>query len=1009
MYNKEFLQDIALEKLELYDAYRADETKIVNELLRELSFDNNFLNKVKTQAYDLVQTVREQDQSKLAVDKFLIEYDLSSEEGIALMCMAEALLRIPDSITKDKLIKDKIVPMDWQRHAGKSTSTFVNAATWGLMFTGKLIHDKQPASYFANIWHKLVTRSGEPVVRTAVLAAMKFLSRQFVMGENIAAALKRAQPKIKQGYTYSFDMLGEEALTAEDANSYYAAYMQAIAAIGASNKNNDYTQGPGISVKLSALHPRYEWQQKSKAVPVLIAKVEHLLDLAKAQNINLTIDAEECARLELSLDIIVHIIAHYDFGAWQGFGLAVQAYQKRAMASLKLLIHKARQHAVRLMIRLVKGAYWDSEIKWAQAQGMRDYPVFTQKVNTDVSYLACAKLLFANTDIVFPQFATHNAYTVAAINELATTKAYEFQCLHGMGEALYAHLHKSGINVPCRIYAPVGTYKHLLAYLVRRLLENGANTSFVNQIVDENTSIDSLIQHPTVLAAKPVNKAHPKIPLPLAIYPNRANSPGLDFNNRLEYQPLLEYIAKATLEDYPLLQPITSEAVARKLETAKSIEHYWSFSDFASRARYLQELAKLLHLRQYSIIFLLVAEAGKTLNDAVAELREAIDFCNYYATINADEFAGQDLIGPTGERNTIRLHGRGAVLCISPWNFPLAIFLGQIVASLVSGSVVLAKPAAQTVRIAKFVVDLLHTVGVPPQAVQLVVASGGVVSDALVQNEAIKAVLFTGSTATAKHINRVLAQRTGPIVPFIAETGGQNCMLVDSSALPEQVIKDVVNSAFHSAGQRCSALRVLYIQEDVLETMLTMLTGAMQELVMGNPFELATDIGPVIDEVSFKKLVEHELFLEKYATRQIYKIANAPGNFFGPCAYQINDISLLKEEVFGPVLHIVSFKAQELEQAINAINATGYGLTLGIHSRINSTIEFICARARVGNIYVNRNMTGAVVGVQPFGGEGLSGTGPKAGGPNYVRRLGLERTVSVDTTAAGGNASLLML
>ena len=1030
---------------ELRSAYRADETEVVNRLFDELRLPASSLDRIAERARSLVVQVRKKRTGASGLDAFLHEYGLSTQEGVVLMCLAEALLRVPDEATIDKLIKDKLSAADWEKHLGHSDSLFVNASTWALMLTGRVVRlDERRSEDVTGMMRRLIHRSGAPVIRNAVHQAMRILGRQFVMGRTIQEAIKRAQWWEKRGYTYSYDMLGEAARTMADAERYFTAYQKAIAAIGKAGRGKSIAQSPGISVKLSALHPRYEIAQNERVMSELAPKLKALCLAAKQADIGLNIDAEEADRLDISLDVIEAVSAEPELSGWDGFGIVVQAYQKRAPYVLDWLADMARRHKRRLMLRLVKGAYWDMEIKRSQEQGLPGYPVFTRKVNTDVSYLACAKRLFANLDVFYPQFATHNAHTVAAIMELAgNSKDFEFQRLHGMGEELYDQIVDPGtLGIPCRIYAPVGSHEDLLAYLVRRLLENGANTSFVNRIVDESQPIDEIIADPIAQARRLERIPHPRIPLPRNLYgPERPNSKGIDLSDLQVLKPLANAMNAAVgrlWEAAPIVggQPghgqikavadpadhsrqvgEVIEAQAEHLEDALTRAYRaapgWDATPAIERASCLERAADLMEQNHADILALCVREAGKTLLDAVAELREAVDFCRYYAARAREDFAAPlALPGPTGERNQMSLHGRGVFLCISPWNFPLAIFTGQVTAALAAGNAVIAKPAEQTPLIAAFAVKLLHQAGVPGDVLHLLPGDGPTVAGPLVADSRIAGVAFTGSTDTAKLINRTLAERKGPIVPLIAETGGQNAMLVDSTALPEQVVKDVLASSFQSAGQRCSALRVLFLQTDVADKILTMLVGAMRELRLGDPALLHTDVGPVIDEDARALLQHHAERMDREA-KCLYRAELGrecqTGTFFAPAAYEIDSLDRLEREVFGPILHIIRYRAEDLDAVIDAIKNTGYGLTLGIHTRIDSTVRYICERLPVGNTYVNRNQIGAIVGVQPFGGHGLSGTGPKAGGPYYLHRFANERTLSIDTTAAGGNASLLSL
>lgn len=1002
-------------------AYRMDETECVQALLPKATLSKDALDNIHDIAKRLVILVREHRLQKGGLDAFLYQYDLSSDEGIALMCLAEALLRIPDKETRDRLIKDKIVGKDFEQHIGKSHSLFVNAGTLGLMLTGRMLSTEELSSYrLTNVLKQLVNRVGEPIIRQAITQGMKILGRQFVMGETIEDAMLRAEAKEKKGYRYSYDMLGEAAKTEDDARIYLGAYQEAIEKLGVRSGNLGPIEGPGISVKLSALHPRYEWANLHRMKTELLPILKDLVLQAKEANIGFTVDAEEADRLTLSLLLFKEIALDKDLKNWEGLGLAVQAYQKRAFYVIDWLKDLAHSSKRKLMIRLVKGAYWDSEIKWSQEKGFKDYPVFTRKSSTDVSYLACAKKILEAGSHFFPQFATHNAYTVAAVYEMAkemdSLSRFEFQCLHGMGDSLYDNIvgHENW-NIPCRIYAPVGGHEHLLAYLVRRLLENGANTSFVNRIIDEETPIEDLIYDPVVKTRFLKEISHPKIPTPRFLYGVRPNSQGIDLSNPLEIDPVMIEI-KSFLPDIfkQKLPDLTLAQLEEKLTTAEKASKEWGRTAPELRAVILENMAELLEKNRSHLLALLIREGGKTVQDAISEVREAIDFCWYYAYRLRLDFKTEVLTGPTGEHNQLTLHGRGVFACISPWNFPLAIFLGQIAGALAAGNAVLAKPASQTPLIAKLAVDLFHQAGVPKEVLHLVVGSGRILGPPLIEDQRIKGVMFTGSTETGRDINLNLAKRLGPIVPLVAETGGQNVMIVDSSALPEQVVTDVLTSAFNSAGQRCSALRVLFVQEEIADKLITMLKGAMDELKIGDPLDLSTDVGPVIDKNARIALEQHAERMDKEA-KLLYEcdISHVPdlprGVFFAPRAYEIQHIEQLTQEVFGPVLHVIRYASEDLDKVLESVNQTGYGLTLGIHSRINESIEYIFDRLRVGNTYVNRNMIGAVVGVQPFGGEGLSGTGPKAGGPHILPRLATERTLSNNISAAGGNITLMSL
>jgi len=1021
-----------------------DETEAVNELLSLAELPADERAAVENHAAALVSRVRAKQDQRSAIAAFMQQYDLSSTEGVLLMCIAEALLRIPDSETADRLIRDKLGEADWKKHLGTSKSLFVNASTWGLMLTGHIVAlpDATRRDYQAAL-RRLLNRAGEPLVRLAVRQAMRIMGQQFIMGRTIKAALARAQRNGNADYRYSFDMLGEAALTAPDAERYLRAYRDAIETLGNHPKAGDVLAAPSVSVKLSALHPRYEVADRARVQAELTPRVLELARLAMAHGIALTIDAEEAARLELSLDVIHGVFADPSLAGWNGFGLAVQAYQKRAPFVIDWLAETGRAAGRRWCVRLVKGAYWDAEIKLAQEQGLAGYPVYTRKPNTDVSYLACARrMLDAGSGVIYPQFATHNAHTIAAIHHIARGRPFEYQRLHGMGKELYDEvIGKDNPGVPCRVYAPVGSHRDLLPYLVRRLLENGANTSFINHVVDEFLPMEKLVGDPCEVVRGFASKPHPRIPLPVNLYQGlRKNSMGVNLSDDNELAALAEAAnrhpgpwhaaplvpgAKPSGDTVAVTNPADrrieigtwrgadTATVDKALANAVAAQPAWDRLPAASRAAILEYAADQLEARRGEFVSLCIREAGKTIPASISEVREAADFLRYYATMARRLFGQPEALpGPTGETNELSLHGRGVFVCISPWNFPLAIFTGQISAALVAGNAVIAKPAEQTTLVAHAMVKLLHEAGVPADVLQFVPGDGATVGPALTGDNRVAGVAFTGSTETARAINRALAARDAPIAALVAETGGQNAMIADSSALPEQLVKDVVNSAFDSAGQRCSASRVLYVQDVVADRVIEMLGGAMDELTVGDPALLSTDVGPVIDDDALKMLQSHAARMDEQARRiREVKLPEtcAHGTFFAPHAYEIPSLAVLEREVFGPVLHVVRWKAGELDKVIDQINATGYGLTLGIHSRIDETVEYIQARVRVGNCYVNRNQIGAVVGVQPFGGENLSGTGPKAGGPHYLLRFATERTFTVNTTAAGGNASLLTL
>lgn len=1034
--------------------YRTDEAEAVQALLSRIELPPDTRRAIQQTATALVQVIREQRKTSGGLDAFLHEYDLSSEEGVLLMCLAEAFLRIPDAETADKLIADKLACADWGKHLGKSSSVFANASTWALMLTGRWLgRDYFGKQYgdkpLSEILSTLAQKLGEPIVRESVRQGMRIMAGQFVMGSTMQDALQRSRSWRKQGYSFSYDMLGEAARTAADAEHYFQAYQSAIEQIGkqAVKGETDVRNRPGISIKLSALHPRYEYRQRARVLSELLPKLLVLIEMAQQANILLTVDAEEAERLELSLELFAAMYHHAAIQGWDGLGLAVQAYQKRAWYVIGWLEQLTQQYQCPLHIRLVKGAYWDAEIKRCQQQGLADYPVFTRKVNTDVSYLVCAKRLLAAGPLIHPQFAGHNAQTVASILHMAgSERAFEFQRLHGMGESLYAQLLGDASPVQrkiyCRIYSPVGNHHDLLPYLIRRLLENGANTSFINRVQDDELPIAAIIEEPLEVVGKLESIRHPAIPLPPDLYqPARENSTGLDLTDAptlLQLRKALQdafskpYQASSLLcveteagEPHAVLNPADHSdvvgsvvyapetSVAAAVELAAKHADAWDSTPVTTRVKVLQNIAELYGQQRVELLALMVREAGKPLEDALADWREAVDFCRYYAYRCQQDF-GEPLVlrGATGESNTLRWHGRGVFACISPWNFPLAIFTGQITAALAAGNAIVAKPAEQSSLTAHFATRLMHQAGVPREVLQLLLGEGAVVGQALVSHPKLGGVVFTGGTETAQRIQRTLAQRSGAIIPFIAETGGVNAMIVDSSALTEQVVDDVVRSAFNSAGQRCSALRILYVQDAIADKTIAMLKGAMQELRIGNPALLQTDIGPVINAEA-KAMLEQHLQQITQVGKLIHQcelpVECENGSFFAPSAVEIDNIAQIGGEKFGPLLHVCRYAAKDLDKVIDDINQSGYGLTLGIHSRINQTIDHLLAKLKVGNIYINRNQIGAIVGVQPFGGEGLSGTGPKAGGPHYLHRFATERVVSVNTTAQGGDVSLLSL
>lgn len=1026
------------DRINIHLDYRASETEILARIKKEIKLTDKEHDLIVAKATKFVEAVREKRLVTMGLDAFFMQYDLSSEEGIALMCLAEAMLRVPDSSNMDSLIKDKLTNLGWKEHTKKSSSWLVTAATWGLVATDKLYSGN-------NTLQKLVARLGEPVVRQCVKQAMGLLGEQFILGDTIEAAIKRANKKDNNVYLYSYDMLGEAAKTAEDAKKYFEGYKHSINAL-ADGGDGELLSRPGISIKLSALYPRYQMSQYVKATQELCEKVTVLVHMAKEQNITVTLDAEEADRLELSLEVFAKVLQDKEIAAWGGFGLAVQAYQKRSLSVIDYLAQLAQKENARILVRLVKGAYWDTEIKFSQVMGLEDYPVFTRKFNTDACYLACATKIASLKDKLYGQYATHNAHTVSAILQIygKDRNDFEFQCLHGMGRTLYDAVLANEQGARCRMYAPVGNHQELLPYLVRRLLENGANSSFVNRIIDKKVPIASIVKNPLDLVAACDSAYHPNIPLPRNMLgSDRLNSKGLDISSPLinievadsMNKYLSNPIAASTLiSNMGKLKPggkvqvtnpadrsevighyheVTSEFVEHALIEAKNYAPTWSQVAVEKRAEVLLKAADKLEEQMYDFMALAIKEAGKHWQDSIDEVREAVDFLRYYAVEAKSKLKTTVLPGPTGELNQLSYAGRGVVFCISPWNFPLAIFCGQLVAALAAGNTVIAKPASSTVLIATKFIELMFECGLPREAVQLVPGPSAVAGTPIVTSSKVQAVMLTGSNATARTISKDLSSRDGGIVPLIAETGGMNCMIVDSTALTEQVVQDVIDSAYKSAGQRCSALRVLYIQEDVAEKTIAMLKGAMAELTVGDPSRLDIDVGPVIDDRAHKALTSHLEYLATTGSELLYEVPfgkeHEKGTFFMPRMYKISGIEILKEEVFGPVLHVVTYKLKDLDKVIDAINSTGFGLTFGVHSRIASTVDHICARMKVGNIYVNRNTIGAVVGVQPFGGEGLSGTGPKAGGPNYLLRLCYERTLSVNTAAVGGNTSLMTL
>ena len=1023
----------------------ADEQALVTALATAAELPAADAARVTQLAAGMVEGVRANAHSQSGIDAFMQQFSLTSEEGVVLMCLAEALLRVPDAETADRLIADKLAGRDWGDHVGQSQSLFVNASAWGLMLTGRFVElGREAKNTPSSFVKKLIGKSGEPVVRAAMKQAMRIMGGQFVLGRTIAEALRNGAKDATALTRFSFDMLGESAMTAADAERYFVSYEKAAHTIGeTATLGADVFAQPSISVKLSALHPRYEEKNKSGCIPPLVDKMLRLCLIAKSRNMGLTIDAEEAARLDISLSVLELLAAKPELKGWNGLGLAVQAYGRRAKPVLEWLAALAAETGRVLPVRLVKGAYWDTEIKRAQEGGLESFPVFTRKVSTDVSYLACARYMLGRSDCFYPQFATHNAQTISAVHVMAVAnRNFEFQRLFGMGEALYDQVAQSEIQQPIRIYAPVGSHEDLLAYLVRRLLENGANTSFVNRLADRHVQVSEIVQNPVdqVRALSPI--ANSKIRTPAKLFDERVNSGGVPLWHGMTRASIMQGISLASAEAYqayPIINGkimrggvesnITSpqdrsvivgrvvetrdEDITSAMDHATKAQQSWCQKGGAARAAILERAADLYEKKRNVFFSLLIREAGKTLDNAQADLREAVDFLRYYAQRARNEFEQpQTLPGPTGEQNELSLHGRGVFACISPWNFPLAIFTGQVAAALASGNAVIAKPAEQTPLIACLAVQMLHESGVPPDVLHFLPGSGSRLGTKLLMNAKLAGVAFTGSNATATVIARTLANKPGPLATLIAETGGMNAMIMDSTALAEQAVRDVVASAFDSAGQRCSAARILFVQDDVASRVIEMLHGAMDELRIGDPMDYATDVGPVIDETARGKLETHKVLMAKVGKT----ISNLPlpklcaaGTFVAPAAYELPDLAPLTQEVFGPILHVVRYQASHLSKVVEALNDKGFGLTLGLHTRIEDTVDQVRRAARVGNLYVNRNQIGAVVGAQPFGGEGLSGTGPKAGGPHYLHRFAVERVLSRDTTASGGNASLMAM
>ena len=1016
------------------------EDRAVTGLLHALELTGGARHRAVALAVSLVAGARARRDERPFLDAFLQEFGLSNQEGIALMCIAEALLRIPDDATADRLIAEKLATGDWSAHAGRSESLFVNASTWGLMLTGGILELDPSIKSDAGGWMRTLTRkAGEPLVRLAVRRAMKIIGGEFVVGRSIEEALARSAREPDVGLC-SFDMLGEGARTRQDAERYLKSYQHAIEVIGSKAGGRAPHLASSISIKLSALEPRYNLLQRERVMQRLLPPLKALAAQAAGLGIQLTIDAEEADRLDLSLDLIEALARDPATQDWPGLGMAVQAYGKRALGVIDWVAALARQCGRRMTVRLVKGAYWDSEIKRGQERGLAGYPVFTRKLTTDVSYLACAGRLFKHSDVIYPQFATHNAHSIATVLQLAPAGAnFEFQRLHGMGQLLYAEAARQVAEFPrVRVYAPVGEHKDLLAYLVRRLLENGANTSFVNRFMDEQVPVAEIVRDPITELERADSFAHSRLPVPAALYPDRHNSAGIDLGNPLEVQALREELSarsgpksaaggKAAADagmhaitnpadrriQVGLSRDATPAQISAAFDAAAAAQPAWDRAGGGARAACLEKASDLVEARRADLHALLVREAGKTITDAVSEVREAVDFCRYYALQARQQFTAPRILeGPTGELNELSLQGRGVFACISPWNFPLAIFAGQVSAALAAGNSVVAKPAEPTPLIARVFVDILHESGVPAQALHLVPSPGRMFGEVAFAHGALAGVAMTGSTATALTINRALAARNGAIVPLIAETGGLNAMIVDSTALPEQVVDDAVTSAFMSAGQRCSALRLMFIQDEIADQVIEMIAGAMDELIIGDPADFATDVGPVITAAAAQQLTRHAERMRTEA--RIVKVCelgpeHANGSFFAPHLIELKNAAQLTREEFGPMLHVVRYRSTQIREVLQSIRASGFGLTLGVQTRLESFWKQIFEGTVVGNTYINRNMIGAVVGVQPFGGSGLSGTGPKAGGPHYVARFANERTLTVNTTATGGNAALLNL
>lgn len=991
-----------------------DEPDCVNFLHKQTSLTPEQQNTIQQRAVQLIDHARHNRQQRNALDAFLEEFNLSSTEGTILMCLAEALLRIPDTDTADELIQEKLLQGNWQQHVLQSDSLLVNASTWGLLLTGKWLNIEGRLRTNRQTWlAELLEHLGEPLVRRALLQAMRIMANQYILGPDIASSIKRGHREYGSDARFSFDALGEGARTGEDADRHLNAYRQLIDHLAAQVDDDAANANHSISIKLSAIHPRYAFTQRQRVMDELLPRARELCIQARRANTGLSIDAEEAERLDICLLLFRELALDPALTDWGGLGFVLQAYQKRATLVARWLETLAAQRQAPLNVRLVKGAYWDREIKRSQQLGLADYPVFTRKCYTDLSYLVCAKqLLDSGPEKIFPQFATHNAATIALIETLTVGRPFEFQRLHGMGDLIY-HALASNTETPppARIYAPLGNHNDLLPYLVRRLLENGANSSFINRFLDDDIDPRELALDPITLAGRYDDSRNRKIPLPAHLYPDRPNASGMDVQNPCHLREIESVVKDFNLSIDKDDKKISADAVETALNAATAAQPAWDALGGEARSQILRAIAQQLEQHKLSLMACIVREAGRTLVDAESEIREAIDFCHYYA-LQARQKFGQPapLPGPTGEENHYQLGGRGVFLCISPWNFPTAIFTGQICAALAAGNSVIAKPAEQTPATGLAIVEQMQAAGVPPAVLHCLPGDGVRLGQLLVPDPRISGIAFTGSTATARHINRQLAQRDGPIVPLIAETGGINCMIVDSSALFEQVVDDIVGSAFLSAGQRCSALRVLYIQEDIADALLAMLFGACDQLTVGDPACPATDIGPVIDAAALSAInnyLQQPDIAEKIIYRYPGELPN--GNFLGPRVIAVDSLEDVQEEVFGPVLHVIRFRGNDLDSVIESINQCPYALTLGIHSRIESRADYIYQQTRVGNTYINRNMVGAVVGVQPFGGHKLSGTGPKAGGPDYLNRFAIEKSRTVNTVATGGNTTLFNL